>query len=123
VKNHINITVSTEYLDAQSNPEKDQFAFAYYVTLTNEGEQAAQLISRHWIITDGNGVKKEVRGLGVVGEQPVLEPGMSYQYNSFSVLETSVGTMEGSYQMQAADDSLFDAIISPFLLSVPGAVN
>lgn len=123
MKNHINITVSTEYLDAQSNPEKDQFAFAYYVTLTNEGEQAAQLISRHWIITDGNGVKKEVRGLGVVGEQPVLEPGMSYQYNSFSVLETSVGTMEGSYQMQAADDSLFDAIISPFLLSVPGAVN
>ena len=123
MKNHISVSVVTEYLGAQSDPDKNQFAFAYYVTLTNKGEQAAQLISRHWVITDGNGEKKEVKGLGVVGEQPLLAPGMSYRYNSFSVIETSVGTMEGTYQMQAADGSLFDAIISPFLLSVPGAIN
>lgn len=123
MKNRINVSVASEYLESQSAPDKNQFAFAYYVTITNEGDQAAQLISRHWIITDGNGVKKEVKGLGVVGEQPFLEPGMSFQYNSFSVIETSVGTMEGSYQMQAVDDTLFDARISPFLLSVPGAIN
>lgn len=123
MKNRINVSVASEYLESQSDPDKNQFAFAYYVTITNEGDQAAQLISRHWIITDGNGVKKEVKGLGVVGEQPFLEPGMSFQYNSFSVIETSVGTMEGSYQMQAVDDTLFDARISPFLLSVPGAIN
>jgi ApaG protein len=123
VTSKFRVSVSTEYLAAQSQPEQDQYAFSYHITISNMGVETGQLISRHWIITDGNGAKKEVRGLGVVGEQPVILPGESFHYTSFSVLETNVGTMEGSYQMQAPDNSLYDVAIEPFLLAVPGAIN
>jgi ApaG protein len=121
--NQIIVTVQSQYLEAQSQPEKDKYAFGYHVTISNNGDTPAKLISRHWIITDGNGNKSEVKGLGVVGEQPRILPGGSYSYSSFSVLDTRVGTMEGSYQMQAPDDSYFDAPIPPFLLAVPGSIN
>ena len=119
----INVSVKAQYMAGQSQPEKDKYTFSYQVTITNQGEEAAKLISRHWIITDGNGARKEVKGLGVIGEQPTIAPGEDYQYTSFSVLDTRVGTMEGSYQMEQADGTLFDAPIPPFLLAVPGTIN
>jgi ApaG protein len=120
---HIQVTITSEYLPAQSQPEKEKFTFAYHVAIENLGNETAQLISRHWIITDGNGTKREVKGLGVIGEQPLIEPGKHFTYSSFSVLETAVGTMEGSYRMKAQDDSYFVAPIPPFLLAVPGTIN
>ncbi|MEK8089023.1 Co2+/Mg2+ efflux protein ApaG [Thermithiobacillus plumbiphilus] len=113
----IEIQVETRYLAEQSQPERNHYVFAYRVTITNQGEMPAQLISRHWIITDANGETKEVRGEGVVGEQPVLQPGDSYQYTSGSVLETPVGSMHGSYQMIDAEGRAFDATIPPFRLA------
>ena len=113
----IAIQVETRYLAEQSQPEQNHYVFAYRVTITNQGEMPAQLISRHWIITDANGDTKEVRGEGVVGEQPVLQPGESYQYTSGSVLETPVGSMHGSYQMIDAEGRAFDATITPFRLA------
>lgn len=121
--NPITVEVRSEYLHAQSQPEQHKYAFGYHITITNQGEETATLISRHWVITDGNGSKKEVRGAGVVGEQPTLLPGKSFSYSSFAVIDTSVGTMEGSYQMRTASNQLFDAPIAPFLLAVPGTVN
>lgn len=113
----IEIQVETRHLAEQSQPERNHYVFAYRVTITNQGEMPAQLISRHWIITDANGETKEVRGEGVVGEQPVLQPGDSYQYTSGSVLETPVGSMHGSYQMIDAEGRAFDATIPPFRLA------
>jgi len=119
----IAIKVRSEYLDAQSQPDNNKYAFGYHITITNTGSETAMLISRHWIITDGNGLKHEVKGLGVVGEQPKIEPGASFSYSSFALLETTVGTMEGSYEMRAPDGSMFRAPIDPFLLALPGAIN
>ena len=111
--------METRYIEDQSNPEQNYFVFAYTITIQNKGEQTAQLISRHWVITDSNHKVQEVRGDGVVGEQPVLKPGEQFVYTSGTMLETSVGTMKGSYQMQAGDGSQFDATIEEFVLSPP----
>ncbi len=119
----IRVSVTSEYIEGQSQPEKDKYTFAYHVTIANRGDEAAQLISRHWIITDGEGTTREVKGLGVIGEQPTIGPGENYHYSSFSVLDTPVGTMEGSYEMRAMDDTRFRATIPAFLLAIPGSIN
>lgn len=116
---HIDIKVRTAYVDQQSQPDANRFVFAYTVTITNDGSVPAKLLSRHWVITDGNEKVQEVRGEGVVGEQPHLSPGMSFEYTSGAVLETPFGTMQGSYQMLADDGTSFDAEIPAFLLTVP----
>ena len=115
----IEISVRTRYLADQSSPQADRYVFAYTITLHNVGEVAAQLLTRHWIITDGNGKVEEVRGDGVVGQQPHLEPGDRFEYTSGAVLDTEVGSMHGSYQMLALDGKRFDAPIPAFTLSVP----
>jgi len=119
----IDVSVSTEYLPEQSSPERDHYAFSYEVTIANNGSQSAQLLSRHWLITDGNGKIQEVRGAGVIGEQPVIPPGYRHIYSSGTVLATKVGSMQGSYQMLAEDGQHFDAPIAPFRLAVPGALH
>ncbi len=119
----IEVEAVAEFLPAQSNPEEDRYVFAYHITLTNTGHHAAQLLSRHWIITDGSGRKQEVRGEGVVGEKPRLAPGEQYRYSSGSVLEAPVGTMHGSYQMVADDGTRFEAPIPAFTLAMPRALH
>jgi len=118
-------TVSTtpRYLADQSAPDEDQYVFAYTVTIRNTGEVAGQLITRHWIITDGDGQVSEVRGEGVVGEQPVLQPGQSYKYTSACPLSTPVGSMKGSYQCVASDGTKFEATIPEFVLSMPSRLH
>ena len=111
------------FLADQSDPAKDQFVFTYTITITNTGDIAAQLLGRHWIITDADHKVQEVRGLGVVGQQPLLQPGESFEYTSGASIPTSVGTMQGSYQMLAADGKTFDAPIPPFTLSVPRTLH
>ncbi len=110
------VEVQPEYLPGQSAPEQGVFSFSYTITITNTGEVAAQLISRHWIITDAAGQVQEVKGLGVVGHQPLLQPGQSFQYTSGCRLRTPTGTMQGSYFCVAEDGERFDAPIAPFLL-------
>lgn len=110
------VKVKPDYLPQQSDPKNQQFVFAYTVTLSNEGNVTADLLSRHWIITNGDGEKEEVKGAGVVGEYPHLMPGQFYRYTSGSVLKTPVGTMAGSYQMRAEDGTRFDAQIPLFTL-------
>lgn len=117
------VVVKTTYIEEQSAPELNRFVFAYTVTIRNEGNIAAKLQSRHWVITDAHGNVQEVKGVGVVGEQPHLKPGESFQYTSGTVLETPVGSMEGSYLMAADDDTEFDAVIPAFTLSVPHALH
>lgn len=119
----IDVSVTTRYLAAQSQPEQNRYAFSYTVTIANKGELPAQLLSRHWIITDGDGRVQEVRGAGVIGQQPHIEPGASHSYSSGTVMATQVGTMQGSYQMLAEDGKRFDATIAPFRLAVPGALH
>lgn len=119
----IDISVVTRYLPEQSQPDQNRFAFAYTVTIHNGGELAAQLLSRHWVITDGDGRIQEVRGAGVVGQQPRIEPGQSHTYSSGTVMATRVGNMHGSYQMLADDGKRFEAPIAPFRLAVPGALH
>ena len=121
--NHIVVLVTTEYLPRQSEPEQGKYAFAYHIRIENHGSEAAKLLSRHWIITDGNSRVKEVRGPGVVGETPRIEPGDHYEYSSSAILETEAGTMEGSYQMVNDSGESFTADIPPFLLAVPGAIH
>jgi len=118
-KHHIQVEVRTAYIDKQSEPDENRFVFAYTITITNDGSVPAKLLTRHWVITDGNEKVQEVRGEGVVGEQPHLSPGMSFEYTSGAVLETPFGTMQGSYQMLADDGTTFDAEIPAFLLSTP----
>lgn len=120
---HIQVSALTAWLAEQSEPERNRFVFAYTITIENLGSVTAQLISRHWLITDAHGKVQEVRGEGVVGEQPVLPPGGSYQYTSGAVLETPVGTMQGSYRMVADDGHDFDAEIPTFRLAVPNVLN
>ena len=122
-KYQINITARVNYLADQSDEEAGRFVFAYTIQLNNTGQVAAQLISRHWIITDGNNHVQEVRGKGVVGEQPSLKPGQSFEYSSGTVLATQVGTMSGSYRMLAEDGTEFDAPIPQFVLSVPRVLH
>ncbi|MDQ6981959.1 MAG: Co2+/Mg2+ efflux protein ApaG [Mariprofundus sp.] len=117
------VEVNPEYSPEHSEPEQNHYVFIYYISIQNRGRQAAQLISRHWVITDANGKVEEVRGDGVVGEQPVLAPGDEHCYNSFCVLETHVGCMQGSYMMLGEDGRYFDAPIPAFTLAVPGALN
>ena len=116
MKNHIDVSAVSAYLADQSSPESSEFAFAYTITITNRGEQTAQLISRHWIITDGNDEVQEVKGEGVVGEQPILPPGASFEYTSGTLMPTPTGTMRGSYQMIGEDGTSFDADIPMFSL-------
>jgi ApaG protein len=118
-KYRINIATRVNYLAEQSDENDNRFVFSYTITLTNVGETTVKLISRHWIITDANRDVQEVRGQGVVGEQPVLKPRQSFEYTSGTVLSTQVGTMSGSYQMLAEDGFKFDASIPQFVLSVP----
>lgn len=122
-KYHISINVNTTYLAEQSDPASDRYVFAYTISIANTGTVAAQLISRHWIITDAENVTQEVKGLGVVGEQPLLQPGESFEYTSGTAMATPVGTMHGSYQMVAEDGVKFDAEIPKFTLSMPRVLH
>ena len=121
--NKIKVGVETRYIEDQSNPEQNYYVFAYTITIQNKGKQNAQLLTRHWVITDSNSKIQEVRGDGVVGEQPLLKPGEEFVYTSGTMLETAVGTMKGSYQMLADDGSHFDAEIEEFVLSTPRVLH
>lgn len=119
----IAVSVETQFIDEQSKPQDNRYVFSYTITIHNRGTLGARLLSRHWIITDGNGEVREVRGDGVVGEQPLMHPGEGYEYTSGAILETSVGTMHGSYQMVAEDGTHFDADIPSFVLSIPRTLH
>ncbi len=117
------IDVATRYLDEQSEPEQDRYVFAYTIHIRNNGRVPAQLLGRHWVITDANGVVQEVSGEGVVGEQPWLQPGEDFSYTSGAVLQTNLGTMQGCYDMLADDGTRFEALIPAFTLSVPRTLH
>lgn len=119
----VDVSVTTRFLPEQSQPEQNRFAFSYSVTIHNTGSLAAKLLSRHWVITNGDGQVQEVRGAGVIGQQPLIEPGESHSYSSGTVMSSRVGTMQGSYQMLAADGKKFEALIAPFRLAVPGSLH
>ncbi len=117
------VSVRPQFVPEHSRPDEDKFLFAYTVTIRNTGDVAAQLISRHWIITDANNKVEEVQGLGVVGEQPMLQPGEAFEYTSGCPIATPVGSMRGSYQCVAADGTQFEAPIPEFLLSMPRTLH
>ncbi len=117
------VSVETTYIPEQSDPDNERYAFAYTITIKNEGSVPAQLLTRHWIITDADGNTQEVRGEGVVGEQPHLDPGEGFQYTSGTLLDTPVGSMQGSYQMVADDGNEFECPIAPFTLSMPNKLH
>jgi ApaG protein len=119
----IEVTTRTQYLPEQSDEAANRWVFAYTITIRNRGTVAAQLISRHWVITDADQQVQEVRGLGVVGEQPLLKPGASYEYTSGTAIATPVGTMRGSYHMVAEDGTEFDAQVPEFMLSIPRVLH
>ncbi|MFA0920611.1 Co2+/Mg2+ efflux protein ApaG [Pseudomonas tremae] len=119
----VDVSVITRFLAEQSQPEQNSFAFAYTITVQNNGELPAKLLSRHWVITDGDGHVEEVRGEGVVGQQPLIKVGQSHTYSSGTVMTTKVGIMQGTYQMLAEDGKRFDAVIAPFRLAVPGSLH
>ena len=119
----IQVEVETQYIEEQSLPDQDHYVFAYTITIYNSGSVPAQLLNRHWIITDANNRIQEVKGEGVVGDQPHLKPGEQYRYTSGTMLETPVGTMRGSYQMRADDGVEFDAEIPTFTLSMPRTLH
>ena len=123
VKYNIRVTSDTVYVEEQSDPATDRYVFAYTITIENSGLITAQLLNRHWIITDASGRIQEVKGEGVVGEQPVLEPGGSFRYSSAAMIETPVGSMYGTYEMVAEDGIRFDAQIPAFSLSVPNLLH
>ena len=122
-KYEIKVTVSVQYLSDQSDPAARRYVFAYTIDIRNTGTVAAQLISRHWLITDADNELQEVRGLGVVGHQPLLQPGQNFEYTSGSALTTPVGTMKGSYRMAAEDGTAFDVPIDEFVLSIPRVLH
>ncbi len=122
-KYEIAVSAQTQYIPEQSDEETGRFVFAYTMTIRNKGTLPAQLVSRHWIITDGRNHVQEVRGLGVVGAQPLIKPGESFEYTSGTAIATPVGTMKGSYQMVAEDGTHFDAHIAEFTLSVPRVLH
>lgn len=119
----VKVSVQAQYLVEQSEPQENKHIFAYQITITNEGEQPAQLLTRHWVIKDAHHHIEEVRGEGVVGETPYLEPGESFTYTSFCPLRTEFGTMRGSYGMTRPDGATFDAIVAPFALMTPALLN
>ena len=119
----VDVQVRTRFVPDQSQPDANRFVFAYTITVRNAGELPARLMTRHWVITDANGKTEEVRGDGVIGEQPWIRPGDDYEYTSGAVLETAVGIMTGSYQMLADDGTHFDALIPPFTLSIPRTLH
>jgi ApaG protein len=122
-RHKISVEVETAYLEDQSEPRERRYVFSYTITIRNEGEVPAKLLTRHWVITDANGRVQEVRGDGVVGEQPHLKPGQGFRYSSGAVLETPVGAMQGSYQMVTDDGAKFDADIPAFRLAMPGVLH
>jgi ApaG protein len=122
-KHDISVAARTAFIPDQSDLESGRYVFAYTITITNTGSVPAQLVSRHWVITDSNNQVQEVRGLGVVGEQPTLRPNESFQYTSGTAIATPVGTMRGSYQMIAEDGVQFDAPIPEFTLSMPRVLH
>jgi len=119
----IEVSAKAEYVASQSHPEDEHYVFAYHITIRNTGSQPAQLLSRHWVITDGNDKVQEVHGQGVIGEQPLLAPGERFSYTSGCMIETAVGTMHGSYRMVAGDGHHFDAAIAPFVLAMPRVLH
>jgi len=119
----IQIKVDAAYISSSSEPEAARYVFAYSITIENKGQVEAQLLSRHWVITDANGKVQEVHGEGVIGEQPHIQPGESFQYTSGAVIETSVGAMQGSYDMLSSDGQKFSATIKPFSLSIPRTLH
>jgi ApaG protein len=119
----IRVSVESQYIPEQSMPRQNHYVFAYHVTISNESAETVQLRTRHWIITDGDGNVQEVRGDGVVGEQPILRPGERFEYTSGCVLQTAAGSMHGTYQMHLASGQQFDAEIAPFPLALPYALN
>jgi ApaG protein len=119
----IRIQVRSEFLPERSSPRDSSYLFQYHVRISNTGAETAQLVSRDWIITNAEGEVERIKGPGVIGEQPVLAPGSSYEYTSFCPLKTAVGSMHGSYQMVTTDGDRFDAEIAPFTLAVPNALN
>lgn len=121
--NTIDVRVSAHYVEGQSEPARKRYVFSYTITITNGGSRPAKLLSRHWIITDADGKVQEVRGQGVVGEQPLVKPGESFEYTSGTTIATPVGTMQGSYQMVAEDGVKFEAEVSEFLLSMPRVLH
>jgi ApaG protein len=120
---HIQIQVETDFLPQQSDPGSQRFVFAYTITISNAGHRPARLLNRHWIITDADGKVEEVRGRGVVGEQPYLRPGEEFRYTSGTVIATPVGSMQGSYEMQGDDGTRFDAEVPPFSLAMPRTLH
>jgi ApaG protein len=122
-RHRIEVDVATTYVDDQSRPDESRYVFSYTITIRNEGQVPARLLTRHWVITDANGKVQEVRGEGVVGEQPYLLPGQGFRYSSGAILETPVGAMQGSYQMVADDGHEFEAQIAPFRLAIPGLLH
>ncbi len=119
----VRVEVRSAYVPERSSPADSQYFFAYRIRISNTGDETVQLLSRHWIISDGEGNEEHVRGPGVVGEQPVLEPGEAFEYTSFCPLRTPIGSMHGSYRMVTAGGSAFEAQIAPFSLAVPTALN
>ncbi|MGH8495151.1 MAG: Co2+/Mg2+ efflux protein ApaG [Gammaproteobacteria bacterium] len=121
--NDIRVDVETRFVEGQSDPAQSRFVFAYTITIRNEGLSPARLLNRHWVITDANGKVQEVRGEGVVGEQPHLRPGEGFRYSSGAIIETPVGSMQGSYEMVSDEGEHFDAPIEPFSLAMPGLLH
>jgi ApaG protein len=119
----VRIQVRAAFIPERSSPPESEYFFAYRIRISNDGDETVQLVSREWIITDADGKVETVRGPGVVGEQPVLGPGESFEYTSFCPLKTPIGSMQGTYQMVSARGERFDAVISPFSLAVPTALN
>ncbi|RDH89147.1 MAG: Co2+/Mg2+ efflux protein ApaG [endosymbiont of Seepiophila jonesi] len=119
----IGIQVETEYVESQSTPRTNRYVFSYTITIRNDGTETARLLNRHWVISDANGKVQEVRGEGVVGEQPRLGPGESFRYTSGTVLDTPTGSMQGSYDMVDSQGNHFDATIPPFSLARPGSLH
>lgn len=122
-KYQIAVVAVPQFLADQSDPANERYVFAYTITIENVGTVPAQLISRHWVITDGNSQVQEVRGLGVIGQQPLLQPGETFEYTSGCQLNTPVGTMHGRYQMTAEDGTQFEAEIAEFTLSIPRVLH
>jgi len=121
--NHVYVEVISEFVKEQSDPERSRFVHAYHVTITNQGKESVQLLNRHWLIIDGNEEVQEVQGEGVIGQQPILEPGESYQYTSGTIIKTEVGCMHGSYEMLSASGDHFLANIPAFTLATPGTIQ
>lgn len=123
VTNGIRVAVATRYLEAQSNPQQDHYVFTYEITISNQGKEAVQLLSRHWIIQDANNNIEEIEGEGVIGKTPIIPPKDSFTYSSFCPLRTEWGIMKGSYQMQTENGEEFEAAIAPFALMMPHLLN